>query len=356
MGDDGDVGIAGPGPADSGEMGEADFGDGLFGGMEGIVGEGMAGADLSSILSNLDFNEIGLDGLLADDSNFDLSALFNNMPEMNVVSEDSQFDISKMSKLASMLASLNPATAAAAPALGMMGIASSNNPVAGMVSMGIGAMAGPVAAAIANGLGIPAAIGNTIGAANPTGENFSGSNQAADIGADGSNMLGALPGLLGAYGNYQGQKQTGQMLGGLQSLYAQDSPYAQAMRQSLQRQDAAGGRRSQYGPREVELQAKLAQLASQQIPGMTQLGRDRYTQRNQMMQQGLGAFQKLGGVNALRDLFMQGRGGLFETANMGGGFGTPVNNFDLGGLFGAPQSPLESLGNSWQDFGSIWGG
>jgi hypothetical protein len=172
---------------------------------------------------------------------------------------------------------------------------------------------------------------------------------AADSGANGG--MDMLPGLLGMYGNYRGQKQAGDMLGGLQSLYAQDSPYAQMLRQSLQRQDAAGGRRSQYGPREVELQAKLAQMASQQIPGMTQLSNSQTMMRNQMLQQGLGAFSKAGGVNALKDLFMQGRGGMYETANLGAlNNGAMPNFFDLGNIFGnVPAS-------QGYDFGSLLGG
>lgn len=48
-----------------------------------------------------------------------------------------------------------------------------------------------------------------------------------------------------------------------QDLYGPNSPYAQQLRQALERRDAAAGRRSQYGPREVELLAKLAPLATQ---------------------------------------------------------------------------------------------
>jgi len=58
------------------------------------------------------------------------------------------------------------------------------------------------------------------------------------------------------YNQLQDQQQ--QQLQSLSSLYSPNSPYAQVMRQQLDRRDAASGRRSQYGPREVELQAKLA--------------------------------------------------------------------------------------------------
>jgi len=61
-------------------------------------------------------------------------------------------------------------------------------------------------------------------------------------------------------GNQQNQIQN------LMDLYSPNSAYAQTMRQTLDRRDAAAGRRSQYGPREVELMAKLAgnQAQSQQ--------------------------------------------------------------------------------------------
>lgn len=58
------------------------------------------------------------------------------------------------------------------------------------------------------------------------------------------------------------KKQSGQ----LDSLYGQNSAYSKAMREQLARKDAAAGRRSQYGPREVELQARLAQLNGQLAP------------------------------------------------------------------------------------------
>lgn len=44
----------------------------------------------------------------------------------------------------------------------------------------------------------------------------------------------------------------------LEEMFGQNSPYALQLRKQLEARDAAGGRRSQYGPREVELQAALA--------------------------------------------------------------------------------------------------
>ena len=89
----------------------------------------------------------------------------------------------------------------------------------------------------------------------------SGSGQVSGNGL--GNMTGSLMGL---YSAWQKRKQLGQLQGGLEGLYGQDSPYAQQLRQTLARHDAASGRRSQIGPREVELQARLAGLNAQMAP------------------------------------------------------------------------------------------
>lgn len=82
-------------------------------------------------------------------------------------------------------------------------------------------------------------------------------------------------GLLGgAFLGQRAAKDFGQQKAGLQSLYGQDSPYAQQLRQSLQRTDAAAGRRSQAGQREVELQARLADLNSRNAPQIQSLSKD----------------------------------------------------------------------------------
>lgn len=52
-------------------------------------------------------------------------------------------------------------------------------------------------------------------------------------------------------------------IGTLSGMYGPDSPYAAQLKQALARKDAAAGRNSQYGTREVELQARLAALQGQ---------------------------------------------------------------------------------------------
>lgn len=65
----------------------------------------------------------------------------------------------------------------------------------------------------------------------------------------GNNQNKALQGLQG---------QINDQTTSLNNIYSPNSPYAQQMQQELLRRDAASGRRSQYGPRSVELAAKLS--------------------------------------------------------------------------------------------------
>lgn len=57
----------------------------------------------------------------------------------------------------------------------------------------------------------------------------------------------------------------------LQDMFGPNSAFAQQMRQTLERKDAAAGRRSQYGPREVELQGALAKEAARTAPSLASL-------------------------------------------------------------------------------------
>jgi len=67
-------------------------------------------------------------------------------------------------------------------------------------------------------------------------------------------------GLYDAYAKNQVSKSAGSRADQLQGLFGNSSPYAQQLAKQLAVRDAAAGRNSQYGPREVELQAKLAEL------------------------------------------------------------------------------------------------
>jgi hypothetical protein len=86
---------------------------------------------------------------------------------------------------------------------------------------------------------------------------------------DSGGLGGLLGGLAGAYGGYQASRAAGNnadavngQISNLSSMYSANSPYAAQLRQELARKDAASGRNSQYGPREAQLQALLAEKAS----------------------------------------------------------------------------------------------
>lgn len=88
----------------------------------------------------------------------------------------------------------------------------------------------------------------------------------ASAGGDGGSGYGqAIDSLASLYKSRQTRKQLQQTQGTLENQlntglqqYAPGSAYEQQLRKTLDRQDAAAGRRSQYGTREVELQARLA--------------------------------------------------------------------------------------------------
>ena len=89
--------------------------------------------------------------------------------------------------------------------------------------------------------------------------------QLASSGGDGGGMGQAVDALGSLYKGYQTRRQeqkTGdelkQQLNAALDTYSPTSAYGQQLRKTLERQDAAAGRRSQYGTREVELAARLA--------------------------------------------------------------------------------------------------
>jgi hypothetical protein len=53
------------------------------------------------------------------------------------------------------------------------------------------------------------------------------------------------------------------------NLYGKDSPETALLRQTMERKDAAAGRNSQYGPREVDLAAKIAEIKANNTAKMT---------------------------------------------------------------------------------------
>jgi hypothetical protein len=142
--------------------------------------------------------------------------------------------------------------------------------------------------------------------------------------------LGDLAGgLMGLYQAYDQRKRAKNLAGQLAGNYGPNSPYAQQLRQTLMRKDAASGRRSQYGPREVEFQAKMADLNARMAPTLSQLngqvGGSAMTMANSLLNLG-----KLFG----------GKG----FSGIGGG-GQPQAPMSLPSLSNPMPAPNYSLGN-----------
>jgi hypothetical protein len=174
------------------------------------------------------------------------------------------------------------------------GVGSGGNTLAGGGTLGTivgnylgGQAAGQVGSALTGGQqgGKPMAIPN--GATPPFNPN--GQEQQPGQGWDFNQMVGGLGSL---YQGYQGAKNINGQLDNLNSLFAPNSPYAQQLEQTLARKDAASGRRSQYGTRAVELQARLAEQAARLAPTIQQLN----TQKTGNMQNTTN-----GAISALRN-------------------------------------------------------
>lgn len=120
------------------------------------------------------------------------------------------------------------------------------------ISPGLGAITGPLGAQMGRTIGgAPGTPGQSQGNANSFGVNE------------------VLSGLGGLYSANQANKALGAnqdaisgQISSLSGMYGPDSPYAKQLRQTLERQDAKAGRNSQYGPREAQLQALLAEKAA----------------------------------------------------------------------------------------------
>lgn len=163
--------------------------------------------------------------------------------------------------------------------------------------------------------------------------------------------LGVLGGL-GLYNANRAKQDANKQIEGLQSmqnLYAQDSPYAQNLRQTLERKDAAAGRRSQYGPREVELQGRLADAASRQqastAPLLNQLYQQKQKATNSAGRDIATVLAKSGGFSklspAVRSLFKRRGDGFGE--NAGAGMGT-------GSLMGSSEGPMLNTTQTYDSY------
>lgn len=133
------------------------------------------------------------------------------------------------------------------------------NTALGLGAAAIGGFPGMALGAIGGAMGLGNSIGGMLGKGNPAGNGTSNGTAS-----NGGGLGDVLSGIYGLYKGNEANQQTKTLSG----LYGQNSSYAQAMRQQLDRRDAAAGRRSQYGPREVELQARLADQYGRNAPTM----------------------------------------------------------------------------------------
>lgn len=162
---------------------------------------------------------------------------------------------------------LNPALAESAAGLPGYGPSSANMGAASQSAGGLNSILNSVGMVAPNTASAIGKLGmNAVGGALGGG---SGGGQSGGINT--GNVLGSL---LQMYQGNQYQDSIKQLYGQLASQFGPDSAYAKQLRQQLDRRDAAAGRRSQYGPREVELQAKLAENQSRQATTLAGLLKD----------------------------------------------------------------------------------
>lgn len=112
-------------------------------------------------------------------------------------------------------------------------------------------------------------------------------------------MLDQLGTLASLYSLYQNGRSLSNQSRSLSGLYSANSPFAQQLEQRLARKDAASGRRSQYGPRNVELQAKLAEMAGNIAPNRLALQQAQIGNSLQMLR-ALGAANQTGVLDPLK--------------------------------------------------------
>lgn len=132
----------------------------------------------------------------------------------------------------------------------------------------------------------------------------------------------------------------------LADMYGPNSPYAAQLRQTLERKDAAAGRRSQYGPREAQLQAMLAEKATQATSAMAsaaQAGNANALAMNKYKNQLTG--QKLALAANMAKKF-----GLFDIFNKPSVPYSPALNPALGLFTSLVPGNMGSTGNPLFDF------
>lgn len=156
----------------------------------------------------------------------------------------------------------------------------------------LGGMVGPPAELAGEGLaGPPANLAGSLGTAANTAA--TGGNLGSVLGSQGlGQAVGGLGSLLTGnnglnLGNILGlinannqRNEWDKMMSSLESMYAPDSPYAKQMEETLARKDSAMGRNSQYGPRAVDLAAKLTEAKANTFKDMAALKTNAFGAQN----------------------------------------------------------------------------
>lgn len=291
MGDVGSVSVTGSAPGN---------GAAAFGGLgEGMPDIGTLGGTFADIFGENSATLGGLSGAEQSALNQDIGFGLQNQEENGL-----------FGKLGKSLAQFGLAKAAPQLAQAMTPLSIAYNGLTGK-----GSQAG---ATIANGLTMGlGSLGGLFGA--PTiGQSFAAQAPYApdattvpnaingvnnsNGGQTGGGWGNTLGGLASLYGMYSRNKDNDAFTSTLANMYGQNSPYAKQLQQSLARRDAAAGRRSQYGPREVELQARLAQAQASVAPSVLQGQQNSMGNYLGMMQQ-MGNLYQSGAFNKLAGLF-----------------------------------------------------
>ncbi len=119
----------------------------------------------------------------------------------------------------------------------------------------------------------------------------------------GFDLARTVSSLAGLYSSNKQNQNLSSLAKDMAGMYKPGSSYEEQLRKELQRRDAMSGRRSQYGPRAVELQARLAEMASRQAPALAQIYAQQGNTQNQVMKDLLNLGQYSGGFNYLSSLF-----------------------------------------------------
>jgi hypothetical protein len=213
--------------------------------------------------------------------------------------------------------------------------------------------------AVRGGLGVPSAGGGEMAeqpgvpGGGPTGGGF---NMDMDLGS----IIQAGMGLYGASQAGKGLSQASGMNSAVQAeiaklsdMFSPTGAYANHMREVLARKDAAAGRNSQYGPREAQLMALLADKqaqASQTIGSLANTGQSNalslQKQKDQLLGQRLGLLTNLGRSSGLFNMFSRTPGINPNAAGpdlaMQYSFGGPST-----GVYGVGSSSAPSVDEDW---------